>query len=194
MDAFDRWQEWGTFFWDKEPEGPWAVTVGLREIEGRMECVGFAITQKEPPEGKPYPPPPILTAKMVRTIPIGQFIDRTRRAKAGSAAIVAGLFEDEGRPDEAAWAREYGNRFQAKASGRPRMYGDEHYRQVASVYAEGWRMPEGAPTKHIAESFHVSHATAARWVRVCRDKGLLGETTKRKAGGILPPQQEEGTK
>ena len=155
----------------------------------------MSITQKEPADGAPYPPAPILTAKKVRTIRIGDFIKRGRQWKAGSAAIVAGLYQEEGQTDAAERVQEYGGRFEAKAGGRPRLYGDDHYRKVARIYSEAWRRGE-APTQAVErhpDFVPLPYSTAARWVRECRKRGFLGETEKRVAGGVLPPEQEEGT-
>jgi len=158
-----------------------------------MECVGISVTQKEPAHGAPYPPSPIITAKMVRTIPVGQFMERSRRLKTGSAEIVAGLHQKEGKSNAAEWARQYGDRFKARTGGRPREWGDDHYRKVAAIYAIAWRSGE-APTQAVErhpDFAPISHSTAARWVRECRKRGFLGKTEKRVAGGVLPPEQEE---
>jgi hypothetical protein len=193
MDELTRWQEVSSAFWPDELEGPWLVRLGWREVGGRKECVGMVLAQKEPAYGDPYPPAPILTATKVRAVPVGDFIDRGRRMLAGSAETVAGLDEAEGQPEDAKRVREYGRRFEGKAGGRPRLYGEEHYRHVARVYSDAWRGGE-PPTQAVERhpDFEpISHSTAARWVRECRKRGFLGETEKRVAGGVLPPEQEE---
>lgn len=69
--------------------------------------------------------------------------------------------------------------------GRPPMYGPEHWRQVATVYAESYQSGSGTPTQEVADKFKVSKSTAAKWVHRCREMGLLNPTSKGKPGGIL---------
>lgn len=189
-----------TFYWPDELEGPWLVSLGWREVDGRMECVGVSVTQKEPAYGAPYPPAGIVTRQLVRKIPFGDYIKRTRPMKAGSAAIVAGLYQKEGQTDAAERVQEYGRRFSegVPAAGRPHKRGDDHYREVARAYAVGYGA--GYPVKNVARHFStpggrtVSHSTAARWVRECRKRGFLGAApAPGVAGGVLPHEQEEGT-
>lgn len=58
-----------------------------------------------------------------------------------------------------------------KRPGRPPAYGDDHYRDVASVYRDhaGGR----SPTKAVAEHFNVSKAAAAKWVARARELAML---------------------
>jgi hypothetical protein len=76
-------------------------------------------------------------------------------------------------------------------AGRPPMYGPDHFAKVAAVYTTAHRAGKH-PTKAVADHFHVARSTAAKWVARCRSPklGLLGDTVKRKAGGIMPPDKE----
>lgn len=195
MNTPERWHDTSSHFWADEQGAEWLVRLGWRDVSGRMECVGLLLAQKEPPYGAPYPSAPVVTATKVRSIPVGQFIEDARRMKAGSAATVADLYQAEGQSDDAQRAEEYGQRYEGKAGGRPRMYGEEHYHHVARIYSDAWRAGE-PPTQAVERhpDFEpISHSTAARWVRECRKRGFLGETEKRVAGGVLPHEQEEGT-
>lgn len=172
-----------TFRWPDELEGPWVVTLKWREIGGRMECVGFSVDELEGANNGPH----ILTRQDVRKIPVGDYIRRARRMKAAAETVA------ENFPQDAAWARQQAALFEESKGGRPRQYDDDHYRKVARLYAEGYRL--GYPIKHIAQTCHVSHATAARWVREARSRHFLEKAPQRGvAGGIPPraqPQQEE---
>lgn len=48
----------------------------------------------------------------------------------------------------------------------------DHYVAVAEVYCSA----RTAPTKAIASTFDVPHTTAARWAKVCRQRGLIAGT------------------
>ena len=61
-------------------------------------------------------------------------------------------------------------------------YGDDHHRDVAAAYRQALQQAPGAPTKWIAERYHVSVPTARRWIQRARDKGYLGASTPGKAG------------
>jgi hypothetical protein len=194
-----RWHQVSSYNWPDEVKGPWTISLGWREVRGRMECVGVAITEKEPAYGAPYPPAEVITRQMVRKIPVGDYIKRTRPIQEGVAETVARLYEAEGNPEDAARVRDYGRRFSegAPAPGRPHKWGDDHYREVARAYTVGYG--KGYPTKYVARHFstpgghQVSHSTAARWVRECRKRGYLGDAPEKGvAGGVLPPEQKEG--
>jgi hypothetical protein len=59
---------------------------------------------------------------------------------------------------------------------RRRQYGDEHWKQVAAVYA-ALQMVTRKPTAALADRFGVSVPTASRWVATARGRGLLPATT-----------------
>lgn len=52
-----------------------------------------------------------------------------------------------------------------------------HLAQVALVYQQARRDPLPRPTKAVAETFHVSHSAATKWVAQARKLGLLPTTT-----------------
>lgn len=168
--------------WSDPATGSWSITLTWRRVSERYECVGFALNQPAP--GTAY-----VTAALVRSVPVGRLIEETRRI-AGSVAenLAAGYTDaDMTRGFEGIAAG-----FKTPAGGRPRMYDDEHYRNVAAFYAAAWR-GSAAPTKFVETTYGVSHSTAARWVHESRKRGFLGATDERRAGGVLPPDTEEGT-
>lgn len=60
---------------------------------------------------------------------------------------------------------------------------DDHLREVADTYRRA--LAAGAPpTKEVAERMGASHSTAARWVKMARDKGFLGATSPGRSGEL----------
>jgi len=181
------------FLWPDEAAGPWQVRLSWREVAGRPECVGFAVEEWEladPAE------PHIVTRQMVRAVPVGTLIEEARRREAGAAEIVAGLYIEEGEHGEAFDQLAYAERLRPRAQesgGRPRMYGREHYREVANVYFQAWRNGE-PPTKAVQEFFGVSYSTAARWVREARKRDELSKAPEAGVPGGLPRWIEPDTK
>lgn len=69
----------------------------------------------------------------------------------------------------------------------PKIFWDESaLRSVATIYRAN--LGTGAPTKAVAEIFDVSPSMAAKLVGRARKAGLLGETSKGRAGGASPAQ------
>ena len=176
----------------RDPSGrTWIVRLLWREIDERMECVGFSIEELHDPADAAAAQ--LVTATFIRSLPVGLFIQEQRRFHARLANMAGLMAEAKGAEPEAGTWREQARKYEARGSrGRPRMYDDDHYRRVAEVYTAAWLEgdnPTQAVEKH--PEFHTTHSTAARWVRECRRRGFLGPTKKRKAGGILPPEQKE---
>lgn len=73
-----------------------------------------------------------------------------------------------------------------RRGGRPPVYGDEHYREVARIYAEAWSHGDRHPTATVAIELTVARSTAAKWVMTARRLGFLSPTVPRRAGGIRP--------
>lgn len=82
--------------------------------------------------------------------------------------------------------RDLGDRMTAVAFPRSRphrrrLITKEHLQNVAETYRLA--LQRGlAPTKHVAETFTVSHSTAARWVHLARKAGALGPATGKRPG------------
>jgi hypothetical protein len=73
-----------------------------------------------------------------------------------------------------------------RRGGRPPVYGDEHYREVARIYSQAWRKGDRHPTLTVATKYTVARSTAAKWVSTARQRGFLGPTPARRAGGVKP--------
>ena len=168
-----------------------------------MECVGFLVEDirqhlaKSGLPDDPSEPAHVITAQLLRTLPIGRLTEEMRREKAEAAGAIADTLLEEGQDEAYAHhLQERSRRFKAEAAagGRRPMYDREHYCKVANVYYRAWRKGD-PPTQAVADYFTVSYSTAARWVRECRkpQRGLLGPTRRGKAGGVLPPEEKEDT-
>lgn len=184
-----EWQEPSPEYWPDPLAGPWLVTIGWREIRGRWEPIGIKVEATEPTGPIPLESH-ILTAKLVREIPVGDLVKSGRRKSQQVAEIVARSYEEQADPKTAQEVRDYGRRFEARA-GRPPMLSDAHYRQVADVWINAWSSGE-SPTKTVQDHYHVSYPTAARWATESRRRGFLQAYAECKAGGVLPPEQKEG--
>lgn len=67
----------------------------------------------------------------------------------------------------------------ARAGGGP---SDADLRAVADVYQLA-HVTGAAPTKTVMGRLGLPRSTASRWIRMARERGLLGPATPRKAGG-----------
>jgi hypothetical protein len=67
----------------------------------------------------------------------------------------------------------------AQAGGGP---SEQDLRAVADVYQLGY-LTSGSPTKTVMQRLGLPRSTASRWIRMARERGLLGPATPRKAGG-----------
>ena len=92
------------------------------------------------------------------------------------------LFAETGDPDwdAAPWAAGQKEQWEPKPTGRPPMYGPEHFAKVASIYREAYAAGK-TPTRVVARRFKTTEAAAAKWVAKCRTIGLLPPTTRGKA-------------
>jgi hypothetical protein len=71
-----------------------------------------------------------------------------------------------------------------RARRRRRKIDQEHHAETAAVYRDAVSTGYAAPTKAVAEHFHVSRAQAARYVALAREAGALGPTTPGKKGEV----------
>ena len=186
----------GEWPWLRDGSGPWRIGIKWRESGGRFECVGFSIEESD--DVDPSEPPNIVTAQMLRAIPIGSLIKQARRREANESETIAEFLWDSGdwadtEAEEerlhaaAEAARDEGRRFKVEATstsgGRRPMYDREHYHKVANIYYAAWRKGD-PPTQAVAKHFTVSYSTAARWVRECRRRTVLSTTERGVAGGL----------
>jgi hypothetical protein len=187
--------------WPDHERGPWVVRAYFAVGTGRAECVGLTIWHSvlgdthpgfesfQPLEGTEITP---LKAGDLRNLPIGRIVGILREQRAATwRQWIAGL-ADELNDDDVAGVSELGwndpHLFDPK-SGRPPdprtnpIYGQEHFENVVRVYKAAWDQHQ-APTKAVAEHFHVSRTAAGKWVARSRAMGLLDPTTPGRAGGL----------
>ena len=73
--------------------------------------------------------------------------------------------------------------------GRPAI-STEILQEAARVYSGAYEKGE-PPTQAVREHFNLKRANAARYVWLCRQKGLLPPTTQGRASGLQPRKPEE---
>jgi hypothetical protein len=189
--------------WPDADCGPWQVGVTWAwQSEGRFACVGISIGPQ--PGGEMQP----LTSLDFRALRLLDIQERARPAlkqelmrivgsgSARSAPAVEALSGESLDPAETEerMAEMWDDATAKRPPGRPALYGDGHWRRVADTYIEAIRLGSHRPTGIVADKFNVDPSTAAKWVARCRRPPLLllGQTTKRRAGGVLPvPDTDE---
>lgn len=108
----------------------------------------------------------------------------SRRLRGASSVVDLSLSEfastlESGHYDEDE-IREARNAIRAARSGARRTITDELLAQVAGTYRQN---VSDRPVKAVEHAFGTSHRTAARWVGLAREAGLLPATTPGKAKG-----------
>ena len=180
--------------WTDPDGGRWLVRF---EFDVRREvptCVGMEITSRVPDE-EHYAIQRVhewlalderpLSSTVLAKLPFGAL---KRRAQSD----LADALEQVSEAPERAWdiqtnASRWTDDLEATAArlrdesttpgGRPLMYDEEHWQQVAGVYRDAAKRGD-APTKAVAEWGQVSKSAAAKWVARCRDLGLLPPTQR----------------
>jgi hypothetical protein len=172
--------------WPDAKRGPWQIQFAWGVLKGRSECIGVEIRSA----GEPLP----LTTTLLRDIPLATLIDRDRASQSAKEQVTHLL---------AAEIRQKGKGFHfvsvpvhtpaSRKGGRRPLYGPQHFQEVAKVYAETWQLGRKAPTTAVAERWHVTPSTAAKWVARARQMRLLGPTEQGHAGGLIPSVKPEKT-
>ena len=162
-----------TFGWPDSDGGPYTVTVYFDVDDGRPQCVGVEI------RGTTQTP---ITATSLR-LPLGRLIDESRRQfikmseswlKMAEHGPVPPGFVQEAEEMQSEWGGKI-------ARARRPLYGDDHWTSVADVYRAAW-VNGDPPTLAVADHWHVSKSTAAKWVAKARNEfHLLPATDKGKA-------------
>jgi len=174
-------------FWPDTTEGPWLVSLEWRLLGGRYECVGVTVEQDLPADETPL----VVTSQFLHSVPWGQLMQGARQQHAHELRVLGEVLEEQGEAEEAMDAREGAEGFGAipkGKGGRPVVYDIRHYSRVARVYYEAWTRgepPIQAIQRH-PDLGPVAYSTAARWVRECRRRGLLGKAPRRGMPGGLP--------
>jgi len=158
--------------------------------------VGLAMTswREEELDGprSPLPEPtddvafPRLDGVLLRKLPIGAIAELTRERIGDAYGKYAAWLGDESwEPTESMrdLARRHGAVGDAFKAGRTkRDLGEDHYREVAQVYAAAVRT--GKPTQAVAEHFQVAKSSAAKKVARARVKGFLPATQRGRVGRL----------
>jgi len=147
--------------------GPFRVILQFTDRTGILECFGMDISSTERP----------LSTTAVRNLNPGTLIAKGRarlvRSGAGRGAIDK---QELGRVAEAGLDRI------RRGGGRTPTYGAEHFVEVADKYL--WAIQNNrSALRAIARHWKVNEPAASKWLKVCRDIGLLDPTTKGKRSG-----------
>jgi hypothetical protein len=178
--------------WPDPLNGPWTIRLHFKKIAGREECVGFEIWGGSPDDARPsivdLPSVP-LRAIDVRRPPFAELVDAARRSAVEHARRLLASEDPSSLQNEldevsplSPEVRDYLQQRVASfadgsTTGRPRLYGPEHFNEVAAVYRLAWA-ETGKPLVAIAEQWSVSKSAAAKWVARCREMKLLPETER----------------
>ncbi len=191
--------------WPDSRHGPWLIRVWWRGQHGVPTPVGLSITSWSDgnladcalPDARADVALPPINGRLVRSLPMGQILEAAReqvgvqlaeQARVG-ARRVRELVEAR-RPAHGAVAearlltqaeKTKDLRAALESGRRGRDLGEDHYREVAAVYAAALR--EGRPpTKAVQEHYTVEKSTAAKKVARARERGFLPKTTRGRAG------------
>lgn len=163
--------------WPDPDDGPLEVEVRWHMIGGRWECVGLSMGLAA---GVPERP---LTTADVRSLTMTELL---RRAAEDLQTDLLYTYRDP--HDDGPFSKMIDGLIDAadtpRKVGRPPLPMAQ-LEEVARVYREAFAaMPPRPPRLAVAEHFTVGPSTAATWVSKCRAKGLLGPTTRGRAGGL----------
>jgi hypothetical protein len=173
--------------WPDPQRGPWLIRVWLRSQHGVPTPVGFSMTSwcdDDPgvsgphnmlPDGDADVALPHIDGRVVRGLPMGQIIEAAREQvrlwliddERGGQQYVRELSATQPARGAVAaarlqeWTEQTKDLRAALDSGRKgRDLGDDHYREVAAVYAEALQAGR-PPTKAVQEHYTVEKSTAA---------------------------------
>jgi hypothetical protein len=170
----DAWREWHEVLDGREPLAP-SVFVRLgQHRDGRLIVTGVLVGGFDGLE---------VTARSLRTIPLGQVAAATAEYLAGhvggsplgralTKAMAEQLLAAPARP-----AR-------ARVRPGPKGYSPDFYVDVADRYKAALIQAPARPMKHLAEEMSFSEAQMRRHVQRARDMGLLGTALPGRAGSI----------
>lgn len=180
--------------------GPWAVAPKFVVLgDGSVRCSGVSIewspmmragdagwmaADLDPdvtvpmelysPHGAPTPDE--LSATVIRSIPFTTVIDLVRRSLPMHEGLARALdlYAHSVVGGEAPPRRDY---ISDPIRRRRRHLPPDHFERVAQVY----RAARSKPRQAVAKAFHCEPVTASGYIRECRSRGLLPETTRGKA-------------
>ena len=148
-----------------------------RSPDGRLVCTGLALGGLDGDAAASEEPEPEITARDLRAIPLSQLL------AGGGKELVGGLL--------GLTATDFsGLRARPGPTGHPR----EHFEGVAEAYRRALVESPRSPVKWVSQELHYSDATVRRWLRRCRDMGLLGESTPGRPGEHPPKKTTKSKK
>jgi hypothetical protein len=170
------------------------VTLHFAEVSGLVRVVRVDVGTL-PSDGEVS----ALQSKDIRGVPFGRLIARALNGYAESIREMSRPDTDE-TDDDGGGSLVAGGAVAARArkrlaalsdtattdatqTGRPRMYEDGHYREVAAVYMEAHRTGQ-PPSKAVAARFKLAPSAARKQVYTTRRRGYLPPTTPRKANAF----------
>jgi hypothetical protein len=192
--------------WPDEKRGPWRVTIWWRTQHAEAVPVGFAMRpwvedafahfewRGVLPFGAADVEFPTIDSQLMKGLPVGRLVEASRRqllaelerAEEDPPADLPEGFRNvlrDIRRDLLASTESDRRALQQPRRGRD--LGEDHYREVAQVYAQAAH--EGRPpTAAVAEHFSVSKSAAAKKVARARDprRGYLPPTTRGRVGHL----------
>lgn len=182
--------------------GDWHVELRFGKSDGRVELTGLEI--------KPIvrldrdEEPPILTATLLRQIPLGRFVSewRTNQRRMNREAIEVGAVKvtsPRGQrlpTDEAIDFLDQLAGVSESKAGRPTYWTRERLAAVARVYRAAWECGDNPTAAVFKAGLTSSLSMAAKAVALARHKaGLLPKTTRGRAGlGRRTPSAKSGRK
>ena len=160
---------WSPFTWPAEEGLPYRLELRVVHEDGRFVVDQLTVKRRE--GGPP------VTTEGLREVPVAAFL---RLAVESNVMRVGPTIRDGNTsPWKLTWASPLALSERAKGGGGP---SDEDLRTVAALYQVAYATGQ-APTKLVMNRLDLPRSTASRWVRMARERGLLGPATPRKAGG-----------
>lgn len=172
-------------------KGPWEVETIVEYVGGRPELVGLTIRR----QGNSAVP---LTSKVLKQVHIPELVAGHLRFLRYQEHFAAEDLRSELGGSELSDEQEMQGLLEIYRShqpetlaltGRPTYWTVLRLAEVATTYREALEARKH-PTAAVATRFHKTASGAAKLVRLARAAGLLGPTTKGKAGWIEPPKRK----
>jgi hypothetical protein len=161
---------WSPFTWPAEEGLPYRLELRVVHEDGRFVVDQLTVKRRE--DGPP------VTTEHLREVPIAALL---RLAVESNVVRVRGSATREG--DTSSWELEWASPLalseRAKGGGGP---SDKDLRTVAALYQVAYATGQ-APARLVMDRLELPRSTAGRWIRMARERGLLGPATPRKAGG-----------
>jgi hypothetical protein len=177
---------WGPF---KIPMAPWRAEVWLERIEGRLEVVKLTVGRLDGGA---------IRAADIHEFRLGEAAAAARKwfaetTQTAAAAEVDDLGRRLSKESRARWknlaAISAADSAARKPPGRPPLYGQDHWREVARIYRA---TAGGQPVRAISEHFGSSRTAASAWVREARRLKLLGPAPSRGRAGEIRRRKGKG--